>query len=84
MSTRTSVTGTLQDSAGQPVKEAVVMITSGSHEFNDIASVTNNSGEFRLSNVVIPGTYVLQISGNNQTQTREISLTDSSNIRIKF
>lgn len=84
MATRSSVKGILQNASGQPVKEATVMITGGSHEFNDMASITNDSGEFYLSNVVVPGTYILQIEGANKSITKEVSLTDSSTIRINF
>ncbi|HVF96129.1 MAG TPA: carboxypeptidase-like regulatory domain-containing protein [Flavisolibacter sp.] len=84
MEKRSSVKGILRDASGQPVKEAVVMITDGSHEFNDMASVTNDSGEFYLSNVVVPGRYTLQIAGPAQTVTKEVSVTDSSAINITF
>lgn len=84
METRSSVKGILQNASGQPVKEAVVMITGGSHDFNDMASVSNGNGEFYLSNVVVPGTYTLQIEANNQTKKQEVRLTDTSSIRITF
>lgn len=84
METRTSVKGILQDSTGRPVAHAVVMITGGSHEFNDLASVTNDSGEFYLSNVVVPGSYMLQIEGNSQSKTKEVTLSDSTPIRLTF
>ena len=84
METRISVKGILQNTAGRPVKDVVVMIAGGSHEFNDMASVTNNSGEFYLSNVVVPGTYTLQIQGDTQSKTTEVHLSDSSTIRITF
>lgn len=84
METRSSVKGVLQDASGKPVKEATVMITGGSYEFNDMASVTNDSGEFYLSNVVVPGTYTIQIEGANKSITKEVILKDSSTIRISF
>jgi hypothetical protein len=82
MEQRLSVKGILLDTAGRPVPNAVVMIADGSHEFNDMASVTNDSGEFYLSNVVVPGRYVLQIEDNSGTKTKEVNLTDTSSIRL--
>lgn len=84
MEKRFSVKGILQDATGRPLGNAVVMITDGSHEFNDMASVTNDSGEFYLSNVVVPGRYVLQIEGANQSKTKEVNLTDSTSIMLTF
>lgn len=84
METRSSVRGVLRDASGRPVKEATVMITGGSHEFNDMASITNDSGEFHLSNVVIPGEYTLQIEGNGQSITKQVNLKDTSDISVNF
>lgn len=84
MEQRISVKGSLQDSMGRPLGNAVVMITEGSHEFNDMASVTNDSGEFYLSNIVVPGRYVLQIEGASQTKKKEVNLTDSSSLQLTF
>jgi hypothetical protein len=82
METRSSVKGILSDSTGSPVKGAVVMIADGSHEFTDMASVTNDSGEFYLSNIVIPGRYVLQIQSNNGSKRKEVNLTNNDTIQI--
>lgn len=82
--TRLSVKGILQDTAGRPIANAVVMITGGSHEFNDMASVTNDSGEFYLSNVVVPGRYTLQIEGENGTKKEEVDLKDSTAFHLRF
>lgn len=84
METRSSVKGILRDSTGSPVKDAVVMIADGSHEFTDMASVTNDSGEFYLSNIVVPGRYVLQINSNNGSKSKEVNLTNNDIIQIEF
>ncbi len=84
MANQTSVKGVLEDSTGRPVPNAVVMIVDGSHEFTDMAAVTNDSGEFALPNVVVPGRYVLQIQGENGTHSREVNLADSSSLRIRL
>lgn len=84
METRTSVRGILQNASGQSVKDAIVMITAGSHEFNDIAAVTNDSGEFSLSNIVVPGTYTLQIQGPNGSTTKQVSVSGGDTLRIRL
>ena len=63
---------------------AVVMVTGGSHEFNEIASVTNANGEFSLPSLVVPGRYTLQIEGENRSVTKEVDLRDSTTIRLTF
>src|SRR5829696_1184229 len=73
MENRLSVKGILQDSSGQPIRDAAVMITDGPHEFNDMASMTNDSGEFYLSNIMVPGKYTLQIEANNQSKKKEVA-----------
>ena len=84
METRISVRGVLQDATGKPIANATVMIVDGSSEFNDIASITNDSGEFHLSNLVVPGNYTLQIEANNQSKTRQVNLTGGDTITIRF
>lgn len=84
MPARSSVKGILSDASGRPVKDAVVMITAGTSEFNDMASVTNDSGEFYLSNVVLPGTYTLQIQGPGGPVTKEVRLQDSTALQLRY
>ncbi len=85
METRSSVKGILHNTAGLPVADAVVMIIDGSHEFNDIASVSNEKGEFFVSNIVIPGRYVLQIQHDSNSITKEINInTPDTILQINF
>ena len=85
METRGSVKGILQDSSGKPVKDAIIMVVDGPSDFNDVASVSNDEGEFNISNVVIPGRYVLQIQGNNQQKRKEVNLSSADSvIRITY
>ena len=82
---RGTVKGILTDQTGKPVNDAIVMIVDGSSDFNDMASVSNDNGEFYISNVVIPGRYVLQIQGNNQKKNKEVNLqSKDSVVRITF
>jgi Carboxypeptidase regulatory-like domain len=80
MPARSSVKGIVQNKAGRPVADAIVMITKGSHEFNDMASVSNEKGEFFLSNIVIPGQYVLQIQHNNGNVVKTINVQSADSI----
>jgi hypothetical protein len=60
-----SVKGVLHTANNQPVENAIVMITEGDYEFPDIASVSNEKGEFYLSNIHLPGNYTLQINSDD-------------------
>jgi hypothetical protein len=85
MPSSSSVKGVIHNQAGQPVEGAVVMIKEGTYEFNDMASVSNEKGEFFVSNIVIPGRYVLQIETNNNSVTKEINVQSADSIiRIVF
>ena len=74
MEARSTVKGILLDSSGRPVSDAIVMIAAGDSDFNDIASVSNDKGEFYISNVSIPGQYVLQIKSSNQQIRKQVNL----------
>ncbi len=80
MPTRSSVKGIVQNKAGKPVANAIVMITQGNHEFNDIASISNEKGEFFVSNIVIPGNYVLQIQHDNGSVTKAINVQSADSV----
>lgn len=85
MANRSSIKGILTHKNGGPVADAVVMIKAGSYEFNDIASVSNDQGEFYVSDIVIPGRYTLQIQGESVTVTKEIDIqTPDTIIYIKL
>ena len=77
METRGSVKGIIQDASGKPVKDAIVMVVAGPSDFNDMASVSNDQGEFYISNVVLPGRYVLQIQGNGGQKRKEVDLSSA-------
>jgi hypothetical protein len=77
---RGTVKGILRDQFGKPISDAVVMVVGGSNEFNDIASVSGDNGEFRISNVVIPGHYILQIQNNGQQKKKEVDLQNKDSV----
>lgn len=80
MVTKSSVKGIIHNHAGRPVADAIVMIKDGSHSFPDIASVSNEAGEFFVSGIVIPGRYVLQIQQDTATIIREINVQSADTV----
>lgn len=85
MENRSSIKGVLQNKDGRPLADAIIMIKDGSHEFNDIASVSNEQGEFFVSNIVVPGKYVLQIQHDSNSITKEINIqSPDTTIHITF
>lgn len=84
METRTTVKGILHDASGKPVSNAIVMIAQGRHPHHDIASVTNDSGEFYLSDIVVPGDYVLLIKTDSGSRQQSVSLTGDEQIQLQY
>lgn len=80
METKGSVKGILKDKDGIPVADAAVMITGGSQDFNDIASISNGQGEFFVSGIVIPGTYTLHIQLENSSITKLINVQSADSV----
>ena len=84
MDKRSSIKGVLYDGAGMPVKDAIVMISDGPAPHNDIASVTNDSGEFYLSNIVVPGRYTLQINSGGNTIEKEVTVNSDEVLQLQY
>jgi protocatechuate 3,4-dioxygenase beta subunit len=58
--TRASIAGRVTTTTGQPIGDAVVMITAGpSHP--DIAALTSENGEFRMDDL-LPGLYTITVN----------------------
>lgn len=80
-----TVKGIVVDSAGQPVQGAVVIVAGGTGQFNDMAAVTNDSGEFQLPNLTLPGRYSLQIQSEGAIAQKEIQVgPQAETIRIVY
>lgn len=85
METPTSVKGYVRDNAGNPIADAIVMVAESEHDVPDIAAVTNEDGSFFLSNIYVPGRYVLQIRNNDQSRKKEVMIqSKDSPIVIKW
>ncbi len=80
MNTTYSVKGILQTANHQPVENAIVMITEGDYEFPDIASVSNEKGEFYLSNIRLPGNYTLQINNNDSIFKKKLFIAEKDTV----
>jgi hypothetical protein len=80
MSTQKSVKGIMLDQGGKPVEDAVIMLTGGTASRLDIASSSNEKGEFYLDNLNLPGTYSLQINWNGTLSAKTIHLSETDSV----
>jgi hypothetical protein len=80
MSAQKSVKGIMLDRGGKPVEDAVIMVSGGGGSRPDIASSSNEKGEFYLDNIALPGTYSLQINLNGTSSTKTINLSETDTV----
>jgi len=81
--TTKSVKGMLYKAAtGKPVEGAIVMIAEGSYEHQDIASQSDEHGEFYLPEIQVPGTYTLLINYSDQSRKITVNISKDSILRI--
>lgn len=81
MSTNASISGKVFDaSSGEPVPNAIIMITGGTHEHPDIASQSDEDGNFALPSLEIPGTYNLLINNNNVSKELTINIDNKDTV----
>ena len=79
----TSVRGVVYKSAtGTPIEGAIVMIAEGSYQHSDMASQTDEQGNFSLPNIQVPGTYTLLINYNNESKRVTLHITKDSVLKI--
>ena len=79
----TSVRGVVYKSAtGTPVEGAIIMIAEGSYQHSDMASQTDEQGNFSLPNIQVPGTYTLLINYNNESKRVTLNITKDSVLKI--
>ena len=75
-----SIKGIVTNSNGQPISEVIVMVTDGPYEFPDIASVSNEKGEFFLSNLYVPGKYTLQFRNGDSSVTQSVQISSENEV----
>ena len=75
-----SIRGLLTDSAGNPVKDAVIMVAEGTGSFKEMAAVTDEQGRFFLPPLEVPGTYTVQINRNEKSGRHKIHVTSADSV----
>lgn len=81
MNTNASINGKVFDAAsGQPVPNAIIMITGGTHDHPDIASQSDDEGNFALPSLEIPGTYNLLINNNDVRKELTIQIDNKDTV----
>lgn len=79
----TSVRGVVYKSAtGAPVEGAIVMIAEGSYQHSDMASQTDEQGNFSLPNIQVPGTYTLLINYGTGSKRVTLNITKDTVLKI--
>jgi hypothetical protein len=79
----TSVRGVVYKSTtGAPVEGAIIMITEGSYQHSDMASQTDEQGNFSLPNIQVPGTYTLLINYGSGSKRVTMNITKDSVLKI--
>jgi hypothetical protein len=58
------------------------MIAEGSYQHSDMASQTDEQGNFSLPNIQVPGTYTLLINYNNNSKRVTLNITKDSVLKI--
>ncbi len=71
-----------KSATGKPVEGAIVMIAEGSYQHSDMASQTDEQGNFSLPNIQVPGTYTLLINYNNESKRVTLNITKDSVLKI--
>ena len=81
MNTNASINGKVFNAAsGQPVPNAIIMITGGTHDHPDIASQSDDEGNFALPSLEIPGTYNLLINNNDVRKELTIQIDNKDTV----
>lgn len=76
--------GRVTNEQGEPVKDAVVLILEASTSYPDIAALTDESGQYRLSGLS-PGTYKVAVNAEGrETSTAEARLVREKSVGLIF
>ena len=85
MHTLHSIKGRLRNSSGKPVADVIISIKNDSKAYNNGISVSDEKGDFIVSDIAIPGEYTLQFEHQNNKFTRVINIqSEFSIITINF
>jgi hypothetical protein len=80
MPIKKSVKGIVYDKLGRPAADAVIMITGSSHSLPDIASSSDEKGQFYLDNLELPGSYTILINYEGTGTRKTISLNEADTV----
>ena len=80
MPVKKSIKGILQDQQGKPVADAVIMVTGSPHSLPDIASSTDEQGQFFLDNLQLPGSYTIQINYAGGSINKVVNLQEADSV----
>jgi hypothetical protein len=78
------IAGAVSTSYGDPVVDAVVMITGDSPSHSDIAALTNDEGRYSFIDLR-PGQYTLMVNAENWASRTDMILVESGTVsRLDF
>lgn len=78
------ILGRVTDSEGEAVRDAVVMILSGTASHPDIAALTDEQGKYRLTGLA-PGTYRVGVNAVDRApSSAEVLLNSEEGAKLDF
>lgn len=78
------ILGRVTDSEGEPVRDAVVLILSGTASHPDIAALTDEQGKYRLTGLA-PGTYRVGVNAADRPpSSAEVLLNSEEGAQLDF
>ncbi|HEX8219340.1 MAG TPA: carboxypeptidase-like regulatory domain-containing protein [Chloroflexia bacterium] len=78
------ILGRVTDSDGEPVRDAVVMIVSATASHPDIAALTDEQGNYRLSGLA-PGIYRVGVNAEQRApSSSEVRLNSEEGAQLDF
>jgi Carboxypeptidase regulatory-like domain len=77
MTVQKSIVGHVYDAQGRAAANAIVMVSGSTAAVTDIASSADETGQFYLDNLSLPGVYTLQINYQGNLVKRTVTLTET-------
>ena len=78
------ILGRVTDSAGEPVRDAVVMIVAATASHPDMAALTDDRGEYHLSGLA-PGMYRVGVNAEGRAPASlEVHLNSEEGAQLDF
>ncbi|MFT3935334.1 MAG: carboxypeptidase-like regulatory domain-containing protein [Chitinophagaceae bacterium] len=80
MPVKKSIKGILIDQQGKPVFDAVITVAGSAQSLPDIASSTDEKGQFFIDNLQLPGSYTILINYMGESTSKVISLREADSV----